>query len=115
MIKDYHTVYIVIDALDECPQKDEQRDELLRIIEEIHKSNMTQLRILVTSRREYDISDVLEPLLTDSAVCIQSAQVKADIQLHVQNELKDLAKKKRWKPNLVSEIQEVLVNGANGM
>ena len=114
-IKDFHSVYIVIDALDECPQKDQQRDELLQIIEEIHNWNMTQSRILVTSRKESDIDDVLQPLLTEPALCVQSGRVHADIQLHVHNELRDLAKKKRWSTDLVTEMQDVLVNGANGM
>lgn len=59
-------VYIIVDALDECPNSSGQpktaRDKVLGFFENLLKSNLQNLRICVTSRTEADIRDVLEGL-----------------------------------------------------
>jgi hypothetical protein len=70
--------YIILDALDECTD----RHELLELIQEMNKWRTVQ--ILATSRKEKDIEDVLQPLVT-CQICIQDAQIDDDIQLHIRH------------------------------
>jgi hypothetical protein len=60
------TVYIIIDALDECPTTTtglpSPREKVLKLVEELVNLQIPNLRICVTSRPEADIIPVLEPL-----------------------------------------------------
>jgi hypothetical protein len=61
-------VYIIVDALDECPNTSTtsvqtSRAEVLNLLEEVIKSRIPNLRICVTSRPEADIKKVLDPLI----------------------------------------------------
>ena len=47
--------YVIVDALDVCPEKDEEHDKLLRVIRELHVWSCSSLHLLATSRREFDI------------------------------------------------------------
>jgi hypothetical protein len=58
-------IYIVVDALDECPNFPERpsaRDEVLELIEELVELELPNLHLCVASRPEMDIRLVLEPL-----------------------------------------------------
>lgn len=103
--------FLVIDALDECTQ----REELLDLIEEICSWKLLSLKILTTSRSERDIEDVLSTLST--CICIESAEIDSDIRLYVDKRLNSDHKLKKWSSNaaLTKEIRMALVNGADGM
>jgi hypothetical protein len=63
-------LYIVIDALDECPDTSglqSSREKVLTLIEELIGLNLPNLRLYITSRPEVDIRNVLEPLTTTSS------------------------------------------------
>ena len=107
-------IFVVLDALDEC----NQRQGLLANIEELISWDDTNLRVMVTSRKEKDIEDSLLPLTKDEArVCIQSALVNADICAYVHDQLQTNRKLQRWqcKPEVQMEIKNTLVKKANGM
>jgi len=108
MLEEFTKTYIIIDALDECTD----RKELLELIQAIHGWEMGEVQILVTSRRETDIEDALELLHADQ-VCIQSAQINGDIQLHIREQLQKISK--RWPTQVQEEIEEMLMSGAHGM
>jgi hypothetical protein len=58
-------VYVIVDALDECPNTSAVRSpraKVLNLIQELIKSECPNLRICVTSRPETDIKDVLNTL-----------------------------------------------------
>jgi hypothetical protein len=60
-------IYIVVDALDECPNfpgGPSARDEVLELIEEFVDLKLPNLHLCVASRPEMDIRTVLEPLTT---------------------------------------------------
>ena len=65
----FRSLYLVFDALDECP-KGEKRHELLDLITEIRSWPSSKCHLLVTSREEVDIKQVLTPLLTAPAMLI---------------------------------------------
>jgi len=104
-----HT-YIVLDALDECLS----RDELMALIQEMVDWRLESLHLLATSRKEKDIEDTLEPLVTGE-VCIQSALVDADIQIYIRGQLQHDPKLKNWSLSAQAEIEQALMKGANGM
>lgn len=114
LLQDFVGMFLVIDALDECPD-DGEREALLEVITEIHSWQAQQLHLLTTSRQQTDIEDVLKPLLTMKAISICDEQVNADVKILVTHEVGNLAKKNRWPPILKSEVEEALLNGANGM
>ena len=115
ILKGFGKVFLVMDALDECCMEDNEREQLLKIINNIHVSSSQSLHLLATSRRELDIEAVLVPMLTIPAISIQSARVDADIKIHVRSELGTLGKRKNWPHDLLTEIEETLVREANGM
>jgi Cdc6-like AAA superfamily ATPase len=98
-------IYIVVDALDECSD----RDALLEIIEVISSSK--QISLLVTSRKENDINQKLMGLI-DFIVPIEDERVNTDIELHVRQYV---ARDTRLEDSLKSTIIETLTSKAHGM
>jgi len=101
--------FIIIDALDECSD----RQELLSFINGIIDWKVGKLHILATSRKETDISEVLDPLITEQ-ISIQNL-VNADIRLYVQERLRNDTKLKKWPDKIRMEIETTLMDGAHGM
>lgn len=74
-------VYIVLDALNECAQ----RGDLMDMLEMIARLHFQNLRLLFTSRREWDIESSLEEIVDlQNWVCLQSDIVDEDIQRYVR-------------------------------
>jgi ankyrin repeat domain-containing protein 50 len=111
--KGFEDVFIIADALDECP-KNGEREELLGLIKEIKSWSPSNLHLLATSRQEPDIEEVLISLTT-LAISIQDSEVESDIKLHIAHELATHPKLKRWPSDIKIEIESILVAGANGM
>ena len=62
-------VYLIVDALDESPNfpgNPSAREEVLKLIEELVKSELPNLHVCVASRPEIDVRMVLEPLTSPS-------------------------------------------------
>jgi len=110
MVGDFHQTFIILDALDEC----KEREELLGLIENIVNWKLEKLHILATSRRERDIEEALEPLITGQT-CIQSAFVNADIHTHLCERLQNDPKLGKWDDDVQMEIKKTLMDGAHGM
>ena len=114
MVREFKGVYIILDALDEC----EDRGKLLEDIETITGWELENLHILVTSRREKDIEESLDPLVDGTKkICIQSALVNDDIRTYVHKRLRTDQKLKRWqnRSEVQQEIETVLMSKADGM
>ncbi|KAH8792864.1 hypothetical protein F5882DRAFT_516605 [Hyaloscypha sp. PMI_1271] len=107
-------VFIVIDALDECP-KGEERDSLLAVLSNIKSRTMYNLHTLVTSRRELDVEENLAPLITSQPISLQGVEVDSDIQAHISSVLATDPKLKKWPDDIKQEIEVTLAKGANGM
>jgi hypothetical protein len=81
-LPDQQPVYLIIDALDECPDTSglpSPREQVLDVLKVLVELSSPNLRLCVTSRPEIDIRRALEPL-TSLRVCLheQSGQ-KRDI------------------------------------
>lgn len=114
MTREFEDIFIVIDALDECP-KNGDREDVLKMISEFKLWPSSNLHLLVTSRHELDIERVLSPLLTHPAIPIQGSQVESDINLYIAHELATDSDLMKWPSDVKSEIEEALTARANGM
>ena len=110
LLKSFNSAYILLDALDEC----KDREDLLDLINVLRGWNIKDLHVLATSRKENDIATSLEPLVT-CQLCIQSALVDADVRLHIQERLSNDPKLKKWPVNVRKEIESALMRGSKGM
>jgi hypothetical protein len=64
-LPDQRPIYLIIDALDECPDSfgiPSPREEVLQLIAELVELRLSDLRICVTSRPQFDIRIVFERL-----------------------------------------------------
>ena len=95
-------IYLIIDALDECPFTKEQsspRRQVLTLVEKLVRLNLPNLRICVTSRPEPDIQATLGPLTSTSNIISlhdESGQ-KNDIVNFVRSEVQFYASLRRWR------------------
>jgi hypothetical protein len=105
-----HHAYLIIDALDECTE----RNELLGWIDEMVHWKDGKLHLLATSRPEPEIRKVLrslDPIL----VCLEGEFVERDITLYLDWILQDDKKWKAWDYDTRDKIKTSLMQGAQGM
>jgi hypothetical protein len=114
--EELHDIFIVVDAIDECPnnQKD-LRKELLDSITEIRSWSPSNIHLLVTSRQEPDIETELTSLFTAPTISIKGAEVEADIKKYIAYELATDQKLSKWSDDLRAEIETTLTKETNGM
>ena len=105
-------VYMILDALDECLEL----DEVLSFIVSACDSWEAKVKIMVTSRKERNIDEALQ-VLDPVAINLRDELITQDIQVYVQSRLNASTRLKKWcsDPQLKSEIERTLVNGADGM
>ena len=102
--------YIILDALDECAD----REDLMTFVGKLVESHMESLHIMITSRREKDIEDQLGSL-ADYKINIQSAIVDEDIRVYVHDRLATDIKLRKWSKDVQSTIITALMGKAGGM
>lgn len=115
LITDSGNIFIIIDAIDECPEGPE-RNLFLASINRIHAWDIPNLHLLVTSRKIADIEYTLVPISKHGLrppISI-TEKVDSDIRIHVRNQL-ETRELKRWPQDVKQEIEDCLVEGAKGM
>ena len=111
-------VYLVVDALDECPKPSvvrSSRAEVLSFIEELIKTQILNLHICVTSRQESDIKDVLDPLIFSSVSLHNESGQKRDIEDYIKSVINSRTTEGRWKERHRKMAIDVLTEKSNGM
>ncbi len=114
---DFNEVYVIIDALDECPEC--ERHHVIRFITEVVNC-LCCVKIFVTSRRESDIVRAFEESSTRT-IQIKTENVAADIESFVQSEVEKLRNgyhgKKLYLTDdiLKAKIIQTLTEKADGM
>ena len=106
----YQDVFLVIDALDEC----QERDDLLDWLGDFTISDPLNAHLLLCSRNEKDIGDVLIPLV-DCQIVVEDANVDPDIRLYIQDRLSRDRKLQKWPAEVKEEIERSLMEKVNGM
>jgi hypothetical protein len=111
-------VYLIIDALDECPNTSaipSPRDEVLNLIEELVNLQISNLHVCVTSRPETDIKDVLDPLIFRFVSLHDESGQKRDIRDYIQSVINTHPKNRRWKAEDKQLVIDVLTKKSDGM
>lgn len=111
MLQCFKHIFILLDALDEC----KEREDLLELLEIISSWHVEELHILATSRKgKEDIEESLESLITFQ-VGVDGDLVDADIHTYICERLRNNAQLRKWPERLRMEIEAALVEGAHGM
>jgi hypothetical protein len=81
MMLEFPQVFILIEALDECRQSQELKD----VLETIAGWYLDNVYLLVTSRKEQNISSAIEGYIKEeNTICLQEKLSNDDIQRYVQ-------------------------------
>ncbi|GAB1317179.1 NACHT domain-containing protein [Madurella fahalii] len=105
---------IVLDALDECTT----RSGLLKWLEILSSSELKNIRLIVTSRREDELESGLQWIGKDNMIDMDRNLVNEDIRSYVQARLQSSTEfRKRWasRPDVLEEIESVIGEKSDGM
>jgi Tfp pilus assembly pilus retraction ATPase PilT len=111
-------IYLIIDALDECPNTTKlppPREKMLELIEKLVKLNLPNLHLCVTSRPEFDIRGSLEPLTTKCISLHDQSGQKKDIEDYVRSVVSSDRNMMRWRDEDKTLVIETLTKKADGM
>jgi hypothetical protein len=113
ILKELPASYIILDALDECTD----REGLLDIIIKMRRWELENLHMLVLSRDELDIRHSIEHIASEADIlCLQGKLVNEDIRQYVRYRLIHDKKLKRWhQRDIQEEIETHVMEKAGGM
>ncbi|EDN11170.1 predicted protein [Histoplasma mississippiense (nom. inval.)] len=101
-------VTIVVDALDEC----HERESLVKILSDLPSNASASVKVLVSSRREVDIVRLLKDHPSISTQCQDADE---DIHHYIRASIKLRPRLQRLNGALQEHIVETLTKGAGGM
>ena len=107
-----HDVYLLLDALDECPMGD-TRDYVLSTIQTIRQWSVPSLHLLVTSRDILDIRQALN-VEVENTVALTDDNVSQDILRYVSHQVDHDPRLHRWGKHRET-IKQCLAQRANGV
>jgi hypothetical protein len=111
-------VYIIIDAIDECPDTPgvrSPREDTLELLKELIELRLPNLLLCVTSRYEIDIRHVLEPLSSFRVSLHDEIGQKQDIADYIRAVVYSDPRMRRWRMEDKKRVIEMLTERAGGM
>ena len=117
-LPDQPPIYIIIDALDECPNESgapSPRELVLDLIEDLVGSQLPDLHICVTSRPEVDIQEVLEPLVSHPVSLHDEVGQKQDVVDYINSAVQSDRKMRKWREEDRQLVMNALTQKADGM
>jgi hypothetical protein len=111
-------IYIIIDAVDECPDSSgtpSAREEVLELIEELVNLRLPNVHLCVASRPEMDIRIVLEPLTPLKISLHDESGQKEDIIEYIKSFVRIDRSMRRWKEEDKQLVIDTLSGRADGM
>ena len=111
-------VYIILDALDECPNTSgipTPREHVLELVTDLFDLRLPNLHICVTSRPEVDICAALEPLTSCQLSLHDQPEQKRYISEYIRAVVQSDIKMRRWREDDRKLVIETLSEKANGM
>ena len=111
-------IYLIVDALDECPNTFgvvSPRERVLNLIEDLVEVNLGNLRICVTSRPEVDILDVLQPLASHIVSLHDEDGQRQDINEYITFVVESDRKMRKWRAEDKKLVIDTLLQRADGM
>jgi hypothetical protein len=112
------TIYIIADALDECPNNrglPSPREKVLGLIKELIDLRHPKLRICITSRPEIDIRNFLDPLASQKVSLHEERGQKQDIADYIKSVVHSDSKMRRWRAEDKELVIRTLSDRADGM
>ena len=113
-----HPMYIIMDALDECPDSSgvrSPREHVLSFVKGLFELRFQNLHICVTSRPEIDIRNRLEPLTSLRVSLHDQTGHKEVIARYIISEVDFIANERRWREDDKKLVVEALTEKADGM
>ena len=111
-------IYIVVDALDECPNFPgilSARDEVLELIGELVELKAPNLHLCVASRPEMDIRLVFEPLACLKMSLHDEIGQKEDIIKYITSIVHSERRMRQWREEDQNLVIDTLSQNVNGM
>ena len=111
-------IYLVIDALDECPNNSgvpSPREKVLELVKELVELRLPNLRLCVTSRSEFDIRTVLGPLKSQELSLHDESGQNKDIIDYIVHIVHSDRRMKTWPDKEKDLVIEILSEKSNGM
>lgn len=115
----FSAVYIIIDALDECPVLNDERKKLLTNLRHIFTEAPNSLHIFYTSRKELDIETAMRPILSlpstaEFDLSIARYLLDRDIGRYIDSTLK-ATEYDSWPERIKEKTKTALIEKADGM
>ncbi|SRR6266481_3662487 len=111
-------VYLIVDALDECPiisDVPSPREKMLTLVKQLLVSQCPNLRICVTSRSEADISAALEPLPFRSISLHNENGHREDIAHYIKYVVNTDPNMQEWRATDKELVIDVLTHKVDGV
>jgi hypothetical protein len=111
-------IYLIIDALDECSNDSgipSSREKVLKLVKEFVELRHPDLRLFITSRPEFDICTMLQPLATQQVSLHEESGQQQDITDYVTFVVHSDKKMKKWRDDEKNMVIDKLTEKADGM
>jgi len=111
-------LYLIIDALDECPNSSgypSSRERVLEVVQALIRLQLPHVHFCITSRPEIDIRDVLDPLAIHNIALHDQAGQNQDIVDYIDNFVRSDPRVCRWREEEKQLATEILARKAGGM
>jgi len=111
-------IYIVVDALDECPSvfgTPSAREEVLYLIDELISLKRPNVHVCVASRPEIDIRVVLESLTSLQVSVHEEKGQKEDIMKYIESVVHSDWRMRKWKKADQELAIDILSEKGDGM
>ena len=111
-------IYIIVDALDECPNFPERisaRKEVLELIEELVNLKLPNVHLCVASRPEMDIRTILEPLTPFQISLHDEKGQREDIIAYIKHVIHSDRNIQGWKEEDKKFATDTLSDKVDGM
>jgi hypothetical protein len=110
--------YIIIDALDECPNisgMPTAREQVLEFLTYLVELKLPSVHICISSRLEVDIRNALEPLAPFRMSLHDEGGQKADISSYINAIVQSDSRMQRWRKGDQQMVIDTLSDNADGM
>jgi hypothetical protein len=119
-LSDNGPVYLIMDALDECPNISDipsARKRVLDLVKDLVGLRLPNVRICITSRPEVDICNALESVASETVSLQNELGQKKDIADYVRSVVYSGSSTfmKRWREEDKEHVIKTLSEGADGM
>ena len=111
LLQSLEQAYIVIDALDECDDYYLLFDKVIKVM---HAWDLSHLHVLVCSRREQNIINIMEECAI-TEICLSSELVGSDIISYICSVVGKDPRLRKWGHTVQQGVIDALIQGANGM